>query len=445
MSLKLRLILSFLCMAVLAWLASAILAWNEGREQFDEFFDTYQLVLARQLATVDWSNITSKTQNSVNKIINTLDDEGEEDDEALGLAVFDKTGKMIFHDNKNGRIFTYDNNTNGFAEQYIGKKQKKWRVVWTNSIDNRYRIAIGQEVDYRNEAALEMVEEAYIPWGYGLIVLVIACVFLIHQEFKPLQKITKDLQDRDTDNLCPMEYRKAPKEIVPLLEAMNALLLKITKMIEKERCFIADAAHELRSPLTALNVQLDVVELASDDKKTQQKALKNLREGLERSTHLVEQMLALSKIDTQTHENFDDFLDWKNIFSKAVNEQFDIANDKNIKIKTNFKKNFALKNGQSFLWSLLLRNLLDNAIRYSNVGADINIDIEENKIQISNNKTSVDKKYITRLGERFFRPAGQKINGSGLGLSIVEKIASLHKCSVTYQSVDDIFIVTISM
>ena len=97
------------------------------------------------------------------------------------------------------------------------------------------------------------------------------------------------------------------------------------------------------------------------------------------------------------------------------------------------------------MWSLLLRNLLDNAIRYSNVGADINIDIEENKIQISNNKTSVEEKYIARLGERFFRPAGQKINGSGLGLSIVEKIASLHKCSVTYQSVDDIFIVTISM
>ena len=71
MSLKLRLILSFLCMAVLAWLASAVLAWNEGREQFDEFFDTYQLVLARQLASVDWSNISSKTQNSVNKIINT--------------------------------------------------------------------------------------------------------------------------------------------------------------------------------------------------------------------------------------------------------------------------------------------------------------------------------------------------------------------------------------
>ena len=268
---------------------------------------------------------------------------------------------------------------------------------------------------------------------------------MIYKEFKPLQKITKDLQERNTDNLNPMKYKNPPKEIAPLLDAMNGLLLKIAKMIEKERSFIADAAHELRSPLTALNVQLDVVELAFDDKETQQKALKNLREGLERSTHLVEQMLALSKVDTQTNGNFDDLLDWKNIFSKAVDEQFDIANDKNIKINTNFKENFALKNGQSFLWSLLLRNLLDNAIRYSKEGANINIDVEENEIRISNNKTSVEKKYIARLGERFFRPAGQKINGSGLGLSIVEKIASLHNCNINYQSFDDVFVVRISM
>ena len=444
-SLQLRLILSFLFIAGTVWLVSAILAWVEGKEEIDEFFDTYQLVLARQLATVDWKDITPNTQKRVNKVIDILDNDGEEDDEALGLAVFDANGKMIFHDNNNGRQFKYDASASGFMNQTLGKKQKLWRIVWIKSIDGLYTVAIGQELNYRNEIALELIEETFLPWACGLIILLTASIWLVHREFRPLKKITNTLKQRESDNLSPLDDKNSPQEIKPLIVAINELFARIIAMLQKERSFIADAAHELRSPLTALNVQLDVVELAVDDPDTQQKALRNLREGLTRSSHLVEQMLALSKLDSQIILQEQENLNWQNILSVCVAEQQENASQKKISILQNIRSNFSIVSGQSFLWSLLFRNLLDNAIKYSQSGAQIKIDIETNKIKISNNKTNIDNKYLSRLGERFFRPAGQKNNGSGLGLSIVEKVAMLHRCNVRYLHNRDVFTVVIEV
>lgn len=444
LSLQLRLIISFLIIAGCVWLSSAILAWSESKEQIDEFFDTYQLVLARQLSTVDWQNITPSTQKRVNQIINTLHDDGEEEDEALGMAVFNTHGQMIFHDNENGKEFKYIPQASGFSQQNIGRKMKPWRIVWIKSIDNQYTIAIGQELDYRNESALELIEETTLPWGIGLIILLISCIWLIHKEFTPLKNIANCINSRTSDELSPLEFSNTPQEVKPLISAINTLFSRISNMLQKERSFIADAAHELRSPLTALNVQLDVIELAKDDPSTQQKALQNLREGLERSRHLVEQMLALSKLDNIITCQVEENLDWKNIIQSSIKEHSIEAQNKNIKIVPNLKDNFELKCGQTFLWSLLFRNLIDNAIRYSDNGATIKIETSTNQIQISNNKTLIDSTVLSRLGERFFRPAGNNNNGSGLGLSIVEKIISIHNCHIEYSYQHETFYVTIN-
>ena len=443
LSLKLRLIISFLVIAAAVWLASGILAWNESREQTDEFFDTYQLMLARQLSAADWQNIKPDTQNSVDHLIDKMEDDGDEEDEAIGFAVFDKTGKMIFHDNENGKYFIY-NQTSGFINQPLGRKHDMWRIVWIESSDGKYRIAVGQELEYRNEIALEMVEETFVPWVCGLAILLLAIIILISKEFRPLKKLAYDLTTRKPDDLSSLNETNVPTEILPLVRAMNNLFEKIADMIKRERSFIADSAHELRSPLTALKVQLDVAEMAEDDKQMQQKALKNLREGIERSSRLVEQMLALSKLESGNASGDDEELNWGLIVGNAVEEQQPNAKLKNISIDAKIEKPAFLEKGQSFLWALLLRNLLDNAIRYSGEGADINLEITEKALTCRNNKVRVAKEHLARLGERFFRPAGQKAQGSGLGLSIVEKIAALHGCKVSYMANDDVFGVTIS-
>lgn len=443
LSLKLRLIISFLIIAAVVWSASGFLAWNESKEQADEFFDTYQLMLARQLSAADWQNIKPDTQKNIDDIIDDLEDDGDEEDEAIGFAVFDKQGKMIFHDNENGKYFVY-NPASGFINQPLGRKKDMWRMVWMESSDGKYMIAVGQELEYRDEVALEMVEETFVPWVCGLAVLFLAIIILISKEFRPLKKLAYDLTARKPDDLSPLSEECVPQEILPLVKAMNDLLKKIAEMLKRERSFIADSAHELRSPLTALKVQLDVAEMADDDRPTQQQALKNLREGIERSSRLVEQLLALSKLESGNASGDNEELNWELMLGNAIEEQQSNAKLKNISFTTDIKKPEFVQHGQSFLWALLLRNLLDNAVRYSGEGADITLELNEKSLTCRNNKVKIEKEHLARLGERFFRPAGQKAQGSGLGLSIVEKIAALHNCCVAYNADDDVFSVIIT-
>lgn len=446
LSLKLRLIISFFLVASGIWSGSAILSWYESREYMDEFYDTYQLLLARQLSTADWSNIKPGTQNQVNYIIEELEDDGDDEDESLGFAVFNKDGQMIFNDDEDGKSFNYAARGSGFKNQPAGSKGKMWRIIWVKSVDGDYTIAVGQELKYRNKAAVELVEEAVVPWLIGLGIMLIAIIILVSRELKPLKKITKNLSKRKPNDFTPLTKEDVPQEILPLIEAMNSLFIRIEQMIKRERSFIADSAHELRSPLTALKVQLEVAELAYEDKEAHAKALHNVGQGIERASRLVEQLLALSRLESNGFQNSEEkeLLDWKKIIETAVEEQKETAKTKNISIETSLAEKGPIEQGKSMLWALLMRNLLDNAIRYSDKGSMIKIELTPKELKVSNNGVSLDKKHLNRLGERFFRPAGQQVSGSGLGLSIIEKIAELHHCRAKYDCADDTFIVTIT-
>lgn len=135
MSLRLRLIISFLIVSTCVWTAAAVISWQESRDQMDEFFDTYQLLLARQLSTADWTNLTADMQKKSNRLIENVDDDGEEEDEALGFAVFNRRGEMIFNDDENGRDFIYTPEASGFVNQKIGRKKDMWRIFWLTSAD----------------------------------------------------------------------------------------------------------------------------------------------------------------------------------------------------------------------------------------------------------------------------------------------------------------------
>ena len=444
MSLRLRLIISFLIVSTCVWTAAAVISWQESRDQMDEFFDTYQLLLARQLSTADWTNLTADMQKKSNRLIENVDDDGEEEDEALGFAVFTRRGEMIFNDDENGRDFIYTPEASGFINQKIGRKKDMWRIFWLTSADKNFTIAVGQELEFRDDAALELVEETLLPWLVGLSVLLLAVIWMVSRELRPLRRIADELSERDSDNLHPLSLSGQASEILPLIKAINTQFSRIEQMLQRERGFISDSAHELRSPLTALKVQLEVAQLADDDAAARHQALQKLNQGIDRSTRLVEQLLALSRLDSAAAAANDEPLDWPALVNAAVNEQLPAAEEKKINIKTSTDGSAPTTCGQPLLWALLLRNLLDNAVRYSPEEAQISIELKDETLSVTNSNTVVPAEYLPRLKERFFRPAGQKSTGSGLGLSIVERIAELHRCRVALTNDDGNFRVTVS-
>ena len=443
LSLKLRLIILFVLIAGVFGAIAGAMSWLETREKIDEFFDTYQIALARQLAAADWefsSPLVQKQTNQNLKHIAHADDE----DEAIGFAVFIKDGQKVFHDDENGKYFTYTPVIGSYVEQIVDGEQ--WRIVWVYSADNKFVIAVGQELEYREDIAWDMAEEFITPWGIGLALLLIVMILVIAYELSPLAKLAKEVQDRKEGDLSPIGAAKLPKEILPLINAMNALLKQTEQMLNRERSFISDSAHELRTPLSALKVQLEVLEMSMSDEQERTKAMQKMEQGISRCSRLVEQLLALSKIDTTSAAqlNEDHIIDWKLLIAQILDDYAEKIEEKSLQVDLDLGSLAPFEKGNSVLAALLIRNLVDNAIKYSPKGAIIRVEMTNGKLQVMNSQTTVEEKNLALLGQRFFRPAGQKETGSGLGLSIVRKIAEFYDCNVQFQNTENGFCVTIA-
>ena len=192
---------------------------------------------------------------------------------------------------------------------------------------------------------------------------------------------------------------------------------------------------------SALKVQLEVLELSLDDKPARTEALKKLEGGIERASRLVEQLLALSKIDTASAAKLNEreIISWRQIWMQLKDDYRSEAEAKGIEIIEEFSGNGPIGEGNPVLCALLLRNLLDNAIKYSPNKAVIRAEIAEGSLKVINSDSCVDEKSLAKLGQRFYRPAGQKVPGSGLGLSIVKKIAEFYGCSVSFGNTENGF------
>lgn len=444
LSLRLRLTLMFLAVALIVWLAAGGLTWLESRKQLDEFFDSYQILLAHQLAAADWHGFTvgeaAGSRNPFKRLeaeaeAAGLDEDdfiGRADDDALSFAVFNHRGHLIFSDGDQGTGFPFEGRTEGLVDRKLGSG-RKWRLAWIKSPDERTSVVVGQRLDYRSEASLELAVQVLMPWLIGFFFLTAASIWMVSRELRPLKNITGDLRQRAPDDLGPLATRGLPSEVAPLALALNGVFQRLQTLLARERAFVSDASHELRSPLAALKVQVEVAQLSHDDPSTLGEALANLNIGIDRTARLVEQLLALSRLDGGGLSSEPLELDWNRLIEEAV---IQTETPKKMTINYRCQGRPALAVGHPVLISLILRNLLDNARRYSPEGATIDIVLDGPVLSVTNSGVTMDESHLRRLGERFFRPPGQEASGSGLGLSIVRRAAELHGLEVSFKNIE---------
>ena len=292
-------------------------------------------------------------------------------------------------------------------------------------------MVVGQEREYRQEMALDVVRSQLTPWLVALPVMLLLLIVLLSRELHPLKKLAQTLRLRSPDATDRLPTHGVPVEVRPLLDALNHLFARTQEMMAHERRFTSDAAHELRSPLTALKVQTDVAQLSLDDPEAQGKALNQLHAGIDRASRLVEQLLTLSRLDSL--ESLDDVesLALADVLQSAVMEIYSTAQQAGIEMRLNINAPQVTRPGQQLLLSLLVRNLLDNAVRYSPRGSVVEVTLDSRSFTVRDNGPGIAPEALARIGERFYRPPGQEQTGSGLGLSIVKRIAALHRMTVT--------------
>lgn len=428
LSLKLRLTLLFLLLSLAAWFAASLVAWQQTNHKLDKLFDTQQMLFAKRLLTMDLDEVRApERMRDIPKKVK----HGRLDDDALAFAIFSADGDMILNDGENGRDIPYHYRRDGFDDGRLKDDNDAWRFVWLTSPDGKYRVVVGQEAEYRQEMALDVVSSQLTPWLVALPVMLLLLIVMLSRELKPLKKLAQTLRSRSPDATDTLSTQGVPAEVRPLLDSLNHLFTRTQEMMSRERRFTSDAAHELRSPLAALKVQTDVAQLYLDDPQAQAKALAQMHAGIDRASRLVDQLLTLSRLDSLDNLDNIEPLALADLLQSAVMDIYHPAQQAGIDIRLNINAPQATRTGQQLLLSLLVRNLLDNAIRYSPRGSVVDVTLNARSFSVRDNGPGIAPDALARVGERFYRPPGQDETGSGLGLSIVKRIATLHGMRVS--------------
>ena len=429
LSLRVRLTLLFMLLSAVAWCFASVIAWKQTTDKLDKLFDTQQMLFAKRISAMDFADLPTSRQwiRAPKKVKH-----GHLDEDALAFAIYTVDGKMVLHDGENGPFIPYHYRREGFDDGHLSNDDDSWRFLWLTTADKKYRIVVGQEWDYRQEMALDIITGQLTPWLVALPVTFLLLILLISRELAPLKKLTRTLRQRHPDSGEPLDTQGVPNEVRPMLDALNLLFRKTHDMMTRERRFTSDAAHELRSPLTALRVQAEVAQLSQDDPQSQQKALMQLHAGIDRATRLVEQLLTLSRLDSLEQLADVQTVNLGDLLQSSVMDIYHAAQKAGIEIRLHLNAQQVTRTAQPLLMSLLVRNLLDNAVRYSPTGSVVDVTLDSQGFIVRDNGPGIQPEALARIGERFYRPPGQDETGSGLGLSIVQRIATLHGMTATF-------------
>ena len=426
MSLQRRLLLYLLIAAPLVWaLALGYSAWA-AQHEVNELFDTQMIRLAREVQTVLGAIEPGVPADAARPPrLRPTPGTGAAELGDMALAAWDTRGALLLTDREGVRLPLRADAT-GFVELPLAGEP--WRVYYLQSADGDWLVAAGQRLGERDELVRDLVLGQLLPWLLVLPVLLATMAWAVRQALAPLRTLAGQLQQRDAGSLQPVAHGPVPVELQPLVGAMDGLLARIAAARARERRFTSDAAHELRTPLALLRAQWDVLRAAADEVERRD-AGRRLTSGIDRMERLVAQMLALSRVDAAEQLPAPKPVDWSRVVEQAMSDTLRLAERRRIELACDWPPAPTAPlplAGDAGLLEVMLRNLLDNAARYAPEGSTVTLRFDADALEVDNDGPPLPADALAHLGERFHRREGQAEGGSGLGISIVQRIAELH-------------------
>jgi two-component system sensor histidine kinase QseC len=251
---------------------------------------------------------------------------------------------------------------------------------------------------------------------------------------RPLVGLRAQVVQRDPDNLAPLEVVRPPAEIAPLVAGLNRLLDRVRASIESERRFTADAAHELRTPVAAVRAHAEVARGATGDAE-RRAALDGILAGCDRAAHAIDQLLTLARLDPGDPGGRHEPCDLRAVAKDALADLAPMAVARGVEVELTPGAPAPMP-GNGGLLGVLVRNLVDNAVRYGGAGGSVGVDVVPEaaivRLVVSDQGPGIPPAQREALGRRFYRVPGSREVGTGLGLSIVKRIAELHRATVRF-------------
>jgi two-component system OmpR family sensor kinase len=371
-------------------------------------------------------------------IPSTRDNESNMPDDMV-VQMWDSTGFRIYHSHE---LVDLPQQTDlGFSNAVSGGDN--WRIYNAKLGDTIVQVAqlLSARHQIAAQAAMRTVAPLVLllPFFAGLIWVTVG------RGLAAVKRAAAHVQSRDAGSLASIPDADLPSEIQPLTRALNDLLARLHLAIAAQGAFIADAAHELKTPLTALNLQIQLAERARNDTE-RRAAFMDVRKGLERATHLVQQLLTLARHEPNAFEQKHERVELVAMVQKTIADFAPIARQKNIDLSVAVSTATYVSGNADDLRAMM-NNLIDNAIRYTPDGGQVEISVQGHDampcITVKDTGPGIHEDELPRVVDRFYRVPGSVSSGSGLGLAIVKQIAAAHKANIILKNVSTGFQVSV--
>lgn len=307
--------------------------------------------------------------------------------------------------------------------QTVQVGRERWRV-FVKTEGKGVRIAVAQQTAARDAAARSAALRSLLPFALSAPVMIVLAGALIGSMFRPLRLLSEDLRQRDENNLAQLNPRGLPSEIQPFVSEINRLLVRVERALAHQRRFVADAAHELRSPLTAMTLQAERLAAAEMPHEARQR-MQALSSGLQRTRVLLDQLLALAR-SQQAEAERPRPVSLQRVLLGVLEEFFPLAESRQIDLGVVANEDAQIVADQLDL-TVLVKNLVDNAIRFTPPGGRVDISVTAAAgsvtLLVDDTGPGIPLDERERVFDPFYRVLGNSAPGSGLGLAIVRAVA----------------------
>jgi two-component system sensor histidine kinase QseC len=349
----------------------------------------------------------------------------------LLFQVWDGNGKLRLS-SSNDITIPLKNAPPGFSDKTINKQE--WRIYSETNEKTGAKIVVAELYNLRRELGDDIAHSnaniLLITYPvFGILVWLIISLAL-----RSVTRVTTEISNRASTFLEPVQLTEIPVEIKPLVAELNELFIRLKLAFERNKSFAADAAHELRTPLAALKTHAQVA-VKADNEADRSKALQKVIESVDRSSHVVAQLLTLSRLGEEERLTDIKPLDLHKLTTEMMAYLAPHALEKDIEIELAPAPGTSIILGSDIALGILIRNIVDNAIRYTPPKGEVKVAIIETETQVifrvTDTGSGIPAELRERVFERFYRILGTKASGSGLGLAIVSQIAKLHSAEIS--------------
>ena len=457
-SIRLFLSISILSAIILVNFLTALHGYQESMREAEVLFDRKLENFANFIANHSTGTKPKELLNETLSNPSTQDEHTDELHPSVVYQVRDKNFKLI-----DQSIFLTLNSLNEklkikpkIEKSYINFANFRWRLITRFNQKAQIWISVMEKQDVRYQLAESVILKSVYPIVFAVPGIALIIFFIIRQGLKPIEQLASNVDKKQASNLSSIKLEAVPIELNKLTQRINELLARLDNALSREKRFASDAAHELRTPIAALNIQMKNL---LDESNSDLKNVQDLNLGVKRMSHLVEQILTLNRSSPELYIDQFKKVDLIKLLKEIIAELYPLIDEKHHEIELKILDGKELPNklveepggisivGEEFALHTLFKNLVVNAINYTPPHGKILITITKKnrdiRVSVMDSGPGINKTERERIFERFYRVDGDrndtKVIGCGLGLAIVKQVADLHHAIIEVGQSDFLF------